>query len=267
MMTSQRISEVLFPNRNLDQEWKISRPTKSIPPILRLNLHFNLEELKTIASQCSQRRDFYFQDHLAEAFSKQISSSRPLQYCDGLLMRPSDAAYEIQKKLNDDRNKDWLEHHRELSHLQIVRSLRYLDDNYNPLIDERNYHCLNPELKGSEVDRLRQMFRAPCVRMRFTQLRPGQEVAPHIDSSARYAMRIIIPVHTNKDSVYGARSLGRNEEWVLEEGNAYLVNGGYVHWARNHGSCNRVILIFSLDGQQDLDWIEKAGPGAGAGSH
>ena len=45
------------------------------------------------------------------------------------------------------------------------------------------------------------------------------------------------------------------EEYILEEGNAYFLNIAYPHAVYNTSDKPRIALMFSLDGQDDLENI------------
>lgn len=255
MIPSPTISEKLFPGRNLAQEWTKARPSKKLPPFLELGVRFDLARLQEVATNCMRTPGDFFPDHVATAFSEEAVEARPSEYCFGLLAGLSAPAKDLQDQLDQSRGSSWMQHHQTLTRRQVIRSLIELDENYNPVIDERNYTELRKDLAGTEIDRIRRQFRARCVRLRFAQLKAGESVRPHIDSSARYALRIIVPIFSNDQCLYGALVKSQKREWPLKPGHTYFVNGGYTHWARNMGTTDRIILILSLDGQQDWEWM------------
>ena len=257
MIPSHIISERLFPGRDLPTEWAKARPSKTLPPFMKLPISIDLPSLQKLACQSLKDPEIFFADHVGTAFAEEAVQARPSEYCFGLLSALSPAASRLQGELNQLRKMEWLEHHQTLTRKQIVRSLIELNENYNPVIDERNYTTLHPQLKNSEIERIAFLFRSRAVRLRFARLGPGETVRPHIDSSARYALRILIPIFSNEQCSYGSIVDGKQRTWVLEEGQVYFVNGGYVHWARNEGPTDRVVLIFSLDGQEDWDWMNE----------
>ena len=93
------------------------------------------------------------------------------------------------------------------------------------------------------------------MRIRITKLAPKKEITWHTDYDPTYATRIIIPIYSNK-KVKNLFKVRKNiEEYILEEGKAYFINGGFAHSVKNDSENSRIALMFSLDGQDDLEIV------------
>ena len=98
-------------------------------------------------------------------------------------------------------------------------------------------------------------FKAPAMRVRITKLAPQKEITFHIDYDPSYATRIIVPIYTNNNVVNLFKVRKNIEEYILEAGKAYFINGGFAHAVKNNSNSNRISLMFSLDGQNDLEIV------------
>jgi quercetin dioxygenase-like cupin family protein len=93
------------------------------------------------------------------------------------------------------------------------------------------------------------------MRVRLTKLDPGKEISWHIDYDPTYAVRIIVPIYTN-DKVRNLFRVKTEEIDVnLEAGKAYFLNTGFAHAVFNKSNEPRIALMFSLDGQRDIDHL------------
>lgn len=97
------------------------------------------------------------------------------------------------------------------------------------------------------------MFRAPHTRVRLTKLPPGKEMILHIDYDPTYAVRVVVPIFTSEAVINLFRKNGKVSKCYFEPYKAYFLNTGYEHGVVNNGTEDRIALIFSLDGQEDLE--------------
>lgn len=98
-------------------------------------------------------------------------------------------------------------------------------------------------------------FRGKPTRVRFAKLLPGFQLHPHIDYDTTFSIRIHIPILTNSKSHIGIRRSPKNpfeQHHLPADGSAYFVNQGHEHYAKNEGESERVHLIVSVEGQDDL---------------
>lgn len=77
---------------------------------------------------------------------------------------------------------------------------------------------------------------------------PGTKIDLHIDSD-RF-LKIHIPIKTNNKSYF----VFEDEKFLLEEGNAYLVNTSLMHGTENLGDTDRIHFIFKIN-ISDVDTI------------
>ena len=158
----------------------------------------------------------------------------------------------VRSKAEKKRGIPWTDHQKGLSTRSRLKSLINLNEEYDPLVDERNYTRLPEDLEGTYITELLSQFRARPVRARFVSLKPGTEVRPHIDYSPKYALKVHIPVYTNDKAILGFEGHGEHH---LRSGKATIVNSAIKHWAANRGDEERIHLVISLDGQEDYTHV------------
>ena len=98
-------------------------------------------------------------------------------------------------------------------------------------------------------------FKSPAMRVRITKLSPGKEIPYHVDYDPTYAVRVIVPIFTNKGVKNIFKIKDEIKEYHLEAGQAYFLNTGFLHAVENQSDEPRIALMFSLDGQEDLENI------------
>jgi hypothetical protein len=121
------------------------------------------------------------------------------------------------------------------------------EHNWDEPVDFYKDSTLQQHLNGAFQDKL--------IRVRFSRMRPGGQVPPHIDYNTTYAMRVIIPL--------GGCDGVENHFWVngehkvveLKAKRCYFLNIGYKHAVYHKGNDLRHYLIASIDGQKDFECI------------
>ena len=126
-------------------------------------------------------------------------------------------------------------------------------DNVAPELDERNYNLPTELYTGSYFEEVVNSFKSPAIRVRLTKLKPGKELNPHIDYDPSYAVRIIIPIRTNPGVINKFWRKAEYEELKLDSGCPYFLNTGVLHSVQNSGTEDRIALMFSLDGTEDIN--------------
>jgi quercetin dioxygenase-like cupin family protein len=121
--------------------------------------------------------------------------------------------------------------------------------------EERLFNVPTAEYTGSYFEHIVNQFKSPAMRVRITKLAPGKQIPYHVDYDPTYAVRVIVPIYTNKDVKNLFKRQDNVEEYYLEAGNAYFLNTGFSHSVENNSNEPRIALMFSLDGQDDLDNI------------
>ena len=121
--------------------------------------------------------------------------------------------------------------------------------------EETLYNKETEDYKTSYFKEIIGQFKASAMRIRITKLAAGKTIPYHIDYDPSYATRIIIPIYTTSDVENWF--IVKNEEvnHHLEAGKAYFLNTGFKHAVYNKGTEPRIALMFSLDGQDDLENI------------
>tara|TARA_B100001113_G_scaffold99740_1_gene80537 strand:- start:678 stop:1181 length:504 start_codon:yes stop_codon:yes gene_type:complete len=121
--------------------------------------------------------------------------------------------------------------------------------------EETLYNKKTQDYIGSYFENIVEQFISPAMRIRITKLAPKKEITWHTDYDPTYATRIIIPIYSNK-KVKNLFKVRKNiEKYILEEGKAYFINGGFAHSVKNDSENSRIALMFSLDGQDDLEIV------------
>ena len=151
--------------------------------------------------------------------------------------------------------KDVYDHFTQINLTELNGEPMPYTNNIRERIQRREEALYNKKTKdyiGSYFENIVEQFNASAMRVRITKLLPKTEITFHIDYDPSYATRIIIPIYTDK-KVKNLFKVRKNiEEYNLEAGKAYFINGGFAHAVKNDSDNSRIALMFSLDGQDDL---------------
>lgn len=120
------------------------------------------------------------------------------------------------------------------------------------VLNEHSYDFRTELLRGSYVEELLGQFRARATRVRLVKLAANSSVPPHIDYDPSYAVRVIVPLVADDFCVNSFWVKNELHATVFRPGRAYFLNTGYRHAVMNHSSRDRVTLMLSLQGQDDL---------------
>lgn len=121
--------------------------------------------------------------------------------------------------------------------------------------EEHLYNVPTEDFPGSVFEEIVTQCKAPASRVRITKLAAGKEIPFHIDYDVSYAVRCICPIYSDDLVINQFKRDGEIEEYVLEPGNAYFLNIAYPHAVFNRSDKPRIALMFSLDGQEDLEHL------------
>ena len=128
--------------------------------------------------------------------------------------------------------------------------------NLDPALDERNYRHPLPLYVGSYFEECVNTFQSQALRVRLTRLKAGAVIAPHIDYDPGYAVRIVIPIVTDPKVINLFWVRGKVMKYHLPaDGGAWFLNVGFKHGVQNKSKTDRLCLMFSLDGQKDIEGI------------
>lgn len=123
----------------------------------------------------------------------------------------------------------------------------------DPSLDETNYNVPSADYKGSYFEKVIGSFKDKAIRARLTKLKAGTKITPHIDYDPSYATRIIIPIISNKKVINQFWIRGKYQEhYIKADGSAYFLNTGFRHGVLNESDEDRICLMFSLLGQEDI---------------
>jgi hypothetical protein len=121
--------------------------------------------------------------------------------------------------------------------------------------EEHLYNVPTPEYEGSYFQEIVTQLKAKASRVRITKLAPGKQIPFHVDYDVNYAVRCICPIYSGSNVVNLFKRDGNLEAYNLDDGHAYFLNIAYPHAVVNMSDKPRIALMFSLDGQQDLDHL------------
>ena len=92
--------------------------------------------------------------------------------------------------------------------------------------------------------------------MRLTTLNAGKAIEPHIDYNVNYAVRIIVPIYTNKECFNVFWIKGKQVKiHIPADGHPWFLNVGLKHAVENRGASDRTVLMFSLAGTEDIQHL------------
>ncbi len=243
----------LFKDRDIVAEWNSRLNKNELPPINHLKqFKVDLTALHNLFKNIQLERVTEYEKSYIETL-QDVDAGYSKRYYEGILTYPKTLAIEQQKQIDEIRKMTWHEHSASLSRKRILKSLKYLNEDYDPLVDERNYTELAPNLKGSYFEELRSLFKGRITRARFGNLKPGEGIRPHKDVIPQYACRIHIPLFTNEFSYSFAKKEDNLVVCQMKAGEVYMLNGGWTHWAHNFGTTDRIHLVMSVDGTEDYE--------------
>ncbi len=125
-----------------------------------------------------------------------------------------------------------------------------------PWMDEHNWNVPTKLFQNSYFYECVQQFKNPAIRVRLTTLHPDKTVTPHIDYDVDYAVRIVIPIYTNKQCWnYFWRRGSKVKIHIPADGHPWFLNVGFKHSVANLGTSNRVAFMFSLAGVDDIQHL------------
>lgn len=252
MITNSEIVQLFGKDYFEKQAKRLGR--KEFPPLVELPYTYDPEllhqEYNRLLQSYRADNQKYEENIIDELLDLRSSVSNNAKYYWPLVIsETSDLARDVQQKIDNRRGLSWKEHVNGMTTRQRVTSMSTLNEYYNPVIDERNCTKFLPNL--GYIDSILTMLKAVPTRTRFTLLKPGQEVKPHIDNDPSYIIRVHFPVFTNPQCKFGFNWKGKTYEYHMELGKVYMVNNGITHWAYNSGNTERMHLVVSVNGQED----------------
>ena len=121
--------------------------------------------------------------------------------------------------------------------------------------EEHLYNVPTKDYTGSYFEEIVTQCKSPASRVRITKLAAGKNIPFHVDYDTTYAVRCICPIYSDELVINQWKRDGKIEEHILEPGKAYFLNIGYPHAVFNKSDKPRIALMFSLDGQLDLEHL------------
>jgi hypothetical protein len=195
-----------------------------LPSIANLNLEIDLERLRKEV------------DHLAERFVD-VRTANPM-LCDNHMELVA-SVYDNFEQINLTTPSEILPYETSIKERLKRR-------------EEHLYNIPTPEYTGSYIESIITQCKAPASRIRITKLAADKNIPFHVDYDVSYAVRCIVPVYGDAQVVNLFKRNGELEAYNLKNGNAYFLNIGYPHAVINMSNKPRIALMFSLDGQEDI---------------
>lgn len=120
-------------------------------------------------------------------------------------------------------------------------------------LNEKNYTKSTELYKNTYLEECVKSFKAPATRVRLVKLNPGQVLPAHIDYDPSYSIRVLVPIVTNDRCINMVWRRGKQESYYIpSNGKPYFLNVGFSHGVANFGDQERVTLMISLNGQEDI---------------
>lgn len=119
--------------------------------------------------------------------------------------------------------------------------------------EEHLYNVPTKEYLGSYIESIIEQTKAPASRIRITKLAAGKTIPFHVDYDVSYAVRCIVPIYGDSNVINLFKRNNQIEAYNMENGSAYFLNIAYPHAVVNMSDQPRIALMFSLDGQDDLE--------------
>ena len=199
---------------------------QNLPNFWRLNTEVNAEKLLKIVKDNKHRFDEY-RDHLNKG-------------CDTFSTHCNDAYVQVPITTFKDLG------------YRIPNNITGRDGEG----DERNYQEIVDWAKGTYIEEvLNNFFISKTTRTRLIIMKPKGFILPHMDYNTSYSVRYHIPIQTNPWSYMGIQRKNELPEvkHLPADGGVWFINQGWKHSAWNFGETNRIHLIVSVMGQDDLN--------------
>jgi len=200
---------------------------QDLPTIANLNLNINLSKLRSEA------------DKLAQKFVD-VQTANPM-LCDNHM----------------DLVKDVYDNFEQINLTEPSKILPYTTSIKERLKrrEEHLYNIPTEDYKNSYIQSIVEQCKSPASRIRITKLAPGKMIPFHVDYDVSYAVRCVCPIYGGNNVVNLFKRNNKLEAYNLDDGNAYFLNIGYPHAVVNMSDQPRIALMFSLDGQKDIEGL------------
>lgn len=123
-------------------------------------------------------------------------------------------------------------------------------------MSEKGYNIPTEIYKNSYFEEIIGSFKSPAIRVRITKLAAGKSLTPHIDYDPSYATRIIVPIYSEPECLnqFWRKNI-LEETWFEPDGSSYFLNTAIKHNVANNSNKDRIALMFSLDGIDDIEHL------------
>lgn len=206
--------------------------------VIKLNSSVNSKRILDELININVNGDDEFEKNISQKYTDILQNS----YFSDTLTRLTSEARSAQELIDSIRGIPW--NKRNLNIKRRIDSIAKLNDDYDPLYDERNYTRFDQSLDNTYTLATIQSLKSKTNRTRISTLLPNSGLTPHKDLPIRLGGRIHIPLKTNNYNLYFSQSKnGKIHVVNMEENSVYFVNTGLTHWFHNFGNEPRIHMI------------------------
>lgn len=162
----------------------------------------------------------------------------------------------LTDSIHENANLD-LEDFNNQESLGSYKTKMQLSKNINSVFSEHSFTKPSDTYNSNKdfFDDFKKKFKSPPTRMRMVKLPAGKNITPHIDYDPSFAVRIIIPIQSNKDCLNLFWNKKHIETINMEIGKAYFLNTGFRHAVCNLSNEVRYTLMITINGYKDIEHL------------
>ncbi|MCB0365055.1 MAG: aspartyl/asparaginyl beta-hydroxylase domain-containing protein [Bdellovibrionaceae bacterium] len=242
----------LFPDRDIAKEWNERLDKYEVPALVDLERPVDSDRLYKVYETIQPQMENEYEKWVMARRKDITHDYSPKTYYRKILTHPTELAKKVQAQVDEIKGANWKDRGGKPDPRKMIEALRTLNENYEPLFDERNYSVWDPAVFGTYLEDVFRMVKGRITRARFAVLPPNSGVVPHIGMVTKYTVRLHVPIKTNPYCFNFAMVRGRLVMYHMQPNTWTLLNTSYQHWAYNYGSEDRVHLILAVDGDEDL---------------
>jgi hypothetical protein len=178
-----------------------------------------------------------FEENITKKYKEILKDA----YISDTLSDATTQAKNAQMLIDDIRGVSW--NKRNISLRKRIESILKLNDDYDPLYDERNYTRLDESLNNTYTFEVISKLKSKINRTRISTLLPNSGLTPHKDLPIKLGGRIHIPLKTNRYCLYFTQINGEVKSINMKTDSIYFINSSVEHWMHNFSDENRIHLI------------------------
>jgi hypothetical protein len=205
--------------------------------IVKLDSSFDSKKIFDELTKLKINKQDIFENNITKKYNNILNNS----YISDTLTEATKEAQDAQALIDSIRGVAW--NQRNITLKKRIESMIKLNDDYDPLYDERNYTKFDKSLEHTYTYEMLNQLKSKINRTRVSTLLPNSGLSPHKDLPIKLGGRIHIPIKTNKYCLYYTCVGNTIKSINMEEGSVYFINSGVEHWMHNFSNENRIHLI------------------------